>query len=374
MMMNRSRKLWCAGMFLLAGVFGVNAVELAEDAPELTPSEWLKGEALSLAQCKGKKSVVVIFYDSYHPLSRPMFQRMNDLAREYADAVQFVAVSVESPENVKSSELFPQISFHVATDSGDFAKSYLGDREQPQMAFLVDPAGKVAWIGSPLVLAEPLEQVVTGDYDLNQVAAPVEDREKIDDFLLNGNYADAIKTIDLMLSRSSDDGLIALKARILFAMQKRPEEGLAYLKSEIERQPGNYTLRLLLVAMYRELGNYKQVDACYLELAKDFQDRPEWLRHEAESILKLSMEKMNLGPALVLARSAWDSPALTDRQEKARIAQVLAQIYSYVGRLDLAVPMQQEAVNLFVPTSPQAQKALLLLQYYENALAVGKGL
>ena len=371
--MNRGRKWWWAGI-LLAGVFGANAVELAENAPELTPSEWLKGDAPTLAQCRDKKSVVVVFYDTFNPLSRPVFQRLNELAGKYADKAQFVAVSVESPDTVKNSELFQSISFPVATDNGDFAHAYLGDREQPLIAFLVDPAGKIAWIGSPLVLAEPLEQVVAGDYDLSQVSAPVEDRAQIDEFLKNGNFADAIKTIDRMLARNYDDSLVALRVRILFAMQKRPEEALAYLKSEIERQPGNYTLRLLQIASYRELGNYKQVDACYLALAKDFQEHPEWLRREAESILKLSMEKMSLGPALALTRSAWASPALTDRLEKAKTAQVLAQLYSYVGRLDLAVQIQQEAVNLFPPTTPQAQRAQVLLQYYENALAIGKTL
>src|SRR5262245_64947650 len=56
---------------------------------------------------------------------------------------------------------------------GKMAKAWMAAAAQwfVPRAFIVNAEGKIAWIGHPVGLDEPLEQIVAGTYDLKAAAA-----------------------------------------------------------------------------------------------------------------------------------------------------------------------------------------------------------
>ena len=144
----------------------VSAAELGDPAAALEIAHWVKGEAVSLAEAKGKKIIVVEFWATWCGPCRVSIPHLTDLQKKFADrGVVVVGVSDEELSKVRPfvEQMGDKMDYTVAVDSGGrTAQGYMtayGQNGIPH-AFVVDLEGRVAWHGHPMSgLEQALEKL-----------------------------------------------------------------------------------------------------------------------------------------------------------------------------------------------------------------------
>lgn len=192
---------------------------LGDPAPRLEVKEFVKGEPVEGLE-KGKIHVVE-FWATWCGPCRTSIPHVSDLQKKYPDVV-FIGVSVfeEDQGLVKPfvKEMGEKMAYRVAVDQipaggegneGKMAVGWMkaaGEGGIPA-AFVINREGKVAWIGHPMSMDKPLEQIVSGTYDLQAAvkerkesgkaeAALAELQQKLGRAMRDGDTKTAVKTLD----------------------------------------------------------------------------------------------------------------------------------------------------------------------------------
>ena len=145
---------------------------LGEPAPELKIAEWLKGEAVTLADGKGQNVFAVTFYVTTQGPTRSLLQFLSDLQRKYADqGVVFIAISGEKADTVKAylkANADDWQGRYAVDDSAASFTAYFGsNRAHVPHTFVVDKSGNVVWHAHPMSgLDKILDAVLAGTYDI----------------------------------------------------------------------------------------------------------------------------------------------------------------------------------------------------------------
>ena len=187
---------------------------IGDPAPGLQVQEFVKGEPVK--QFDKGKIYVVEFWATWCAPCRESIPHLSKLQQEKKN-VTFIGVSVdEQTDEVKPfvEKMGDKMDYRVAIDArkggnGRMAQAWLeaSGQEGIPAAFVVDGDGKVAWIGHPGDLEQPLVQIVAGKWDLVAKAAEfrkqkAEERAlaKVQDelglLLRQKDYAAATKLLD----------------------------------------------------------------------------------------------------------------------------------------------------------------------------------
>lgn len=156
-------------LLLTAGTFETFAAsKIGDAAAPLQIAEWVKGDAVDLADVKGKKIVVVEFWATWCGPCKASIPHLTELQKKFADrGVVFIGVSSEDSAKVRPfvEQMGDKMGYTVATDdnrktSDGYMKAY-GQKGIP-CAFIVDREGRVAWVGHPMGdLEKQLEKLAT---------------------------------------------------------------------------------------------------------------------------------------------------------------------------------------------------------------------
>jgi thiol-disulfide isomerase/thioredoxin len=148
-------------------------------APSIEASKWLRGGPVDEFE-SGQVYVVDLWSTWCKPCIASM-PTLHELETKYAGKVTVIAMTVWefAPQGVPKfmeslGDTMPTI---VALDSipegkevneGLTAVKYLGTSDSASIpkSFLIDESGRVAWIGTPENLEEPLSHVLAGTWDL----------------------------------------------------------------------------------------------------------------------------------------------------------------------------------------------------------------
>jgi thiol-disulfide isomerase/thioredoxin len=170
---------------------------VGDRAPELAISEWVKGDEVTGFE-EGKVYVVEFWATWCGPCIGGM-PHVSELQKEYKDkGVTVIGVNIwddpakvapfmEDRGNGRNGEKNPTgdelMGYTVAiekkiegedpTRNGEMAKNWMraaGQNGIPS-AFVVDQKGYIAWIGHPMRMDDPLEQIVAGEWDIAEAAA-----------------------------------------------------------------------------------------------------------------------------------------------------------------------------------------------------------
>lgn len=166
------------------------ALTLGMTAPEYKVQEFIKGEPITGFE-KGKVYVVEFWATWCGPCIKA-FPHLSEMQAKYKDKnVTFIGTNIWEKYDEKTltkvkefvAKQGDKMAYTVAYDGEkkEMDKSYMAAAGQNGIpcAFIVNQDGKVAWIGHPMQMEKPLEEITAGTYDLKAAVAAYEaDRAK----------------------------------------------------------------------------------------------------------------------------------------------------------------------------------------------------
>ncbi len=177
-------KACCVDLASLVPDFELPKLWIGDKAPELKIAEFVKGE--SVQRFEKDQAYIVEFWATWCGPCIRAFPHMSEIQHTYKDKVRVIGVNVWDTKKEESqgqriqrvSEFVTKqdkrMSYTVAVEDGELmAKHWMkaaGQRGIPA-AFIVDGAGKIAWVGHPMQIEEPLKQVMAGKHDYEKTAA-----------------------------------------------------------------------------------------------------------------------------------------------------------------------------------------------------------
>jgi len=161
---------------------GNKKLGIGDPAPKLAVKEFIKGKPVKKFE-KGK-IYVVEFWATWCPPCKESIPHLTELQKKNKDII-FIGVNVAEDDQsaVKDfvEEMGDEMNYRVALDlvpegkdknDGKMIKTWMtpaGLNGIP-VAFVVNGDGKIAWIGGPKDLEEPLEKIKSGKWDLKAAA------------------------------------------------------------------------------------------------------------------------------------------------------------------------------------------------------------
>ena len=169
------------------------SLKVGDPAPKLQVSKWVQGKPVK--SFEPGKAYLVEFWATWCGPCKTSIPHLNEIHKKY-ESKGLVVIGQdclerdqdEVPKFIKG--MGDQMSYRVALDDlsdskrGFMAENWMeaaGQRGIPT-AFLVDTKGRIAWIGHPMSLKEPvIEQVLDGSFDLQAAAVAYEKRRKMEE-------------------------------------------------------------------------------------------------------------------------------------------------------------------------------------------------
>lgn len=158
-------------------------LKAGDAAPALKSSGWVKGNPVE--SFKPGTVYVVEFWATWCGPCRTTIPHLTDLAKKYKGKVEFIGMDVweraKTPAEIKEKvesfvkEMGAKMDYNVALDTEDthMATAWMkaAGRNGIPSAFVVDKAGRIAWIGHPMDgMEEVIDQVLEGKFDAKAAA------------------------------------------------------------------------------------------------------------------------------------------------------------------------------------------------------------
>jgi thiol-disulfide isomerase/thioredoxin len=301
----------------------VASLDIGDPAPALSIAQWVTADPVT-SFTEGR-IYVVEFWATWCPPCRASVPHLNQLQRQYADQVQLIGITREPETAVREflaesraagADSEESVSYCLAADrDGETHAAYLEAAGQNGIptAFIIGSDGRLEWIGHPLMLDEPLAEVVAGNWD--REAAILRSRQ------------------EKRLQATSGELNALLRTR-------QWDEALAWMdRFEADWGRSSVTSNRRLSILHRA-GRTAATSAVRAELIDLLWDNATALNQIAWEIATEGGGR-DLGLALKAARRGSE---LRSHQDTA-ILDTLARVYYEQGELDEAIRWQKKAVE-----------------------------
>lgn len=338
---------------------------LGSKAPKLEVQKFIKGEDVEKFE-KGKIYVVELWATWCGPC-RETIPHLTELQKKHEE-VTFIGVAVleEDPKAVGEfvDEMGKKMDYRVTLDlvpeggeasEGKVVKNWMepADLQGIPAAFIINGESKIAWIGHPAEMEEPLAQIVEGKWDLAAEAKKISDAKAL------------LKKIEALQVQLR-------KLYIKFTEDSQPDELLTALDQAAKDLP-NQAIQFQL-ARFQVLSQVKDRAEDAIATADDLLKSDageEWqlLEHLARIIVDPDRDSKADSKLVKLAlKLAVKADDLTDK-ENPGVAHTLAKAYFDNGDFAKAVSTQERVVELAAGTpaaaDPDVKKRL---KQYKKAL------
>lgn len=343
---------------------------VGDPAPPLAVKEFVKGEPVK-EFAKGKVYVIEFWATWCGPCIKSI-PHVTELQAKHKDAV-FIGVDVmESADDAVKAfvkKMGAKMEYRVAIDaldakaddpeSGVMAKTWLEASYQEGIpaSFIVDQAGKVAWIGHPMELDEPLDKIIAGKWDLAAAAKEFKAEieltratkmltEDVDAALEAGDHAKVVKLIDAAVAKHEELEFQfgAQKFNAMLGIEKERSAALGYGKRLIEKV-GKEDPNIL----------YNVTNA----LLTDEDDKP-------LDKLDAATGKLAIQAATQLVKVLTELEGIGN-DDRSIVTELLAQAHFATGNVKEAVAAQQQAIKLAKGTEREKDSSLAeKLKKYEK--------
>jgi len=224
----------------------VKKLGVGDAAPALQFDEWIKGDKVAGIE-KGKVHVIEFWATWCGPCIAVM-PHLSELQKKHPEVV---VVSVAASERGKDEASKIEKVKKFVEDKGDtmsYRVVYAGDREKmskPWMqaagqngipcAFIVDKESTVAWIGHPMSMDKPLEQIVSGSWDAAAAKKLFEEERAAEEAQMklgmmmrqamqSGNYDEVVVALREVLAKSPNENLKFQLFELLAGPANKPDE------------------------------------------------------------------------------------------------------------------------------------------------------
>ena len=336
----------CLSMPALAGKLGIG-----DAPPPITVKQWVKGDAVATFE-KGNVYVVE-FWATWCGPCKKSIPHVSELQKTYADKnVTVIGVSVwERDQSLVVpfvEKMGDKMAYRVAMDDvvgegetakGKMAEAWMKAAGQGGIpaAFVVDRAGRIAWIGHPMQMDAPLAQIVAGTYDIEAAKKVAALRGRYESALAAQDAKAVVAAIDEMIAADpSSEKQVAGPKFIFLLKDKRYDAAYAY--------------------------GAKLVDGL-------LKDDPQQLNMLAWTIVDPEAEGMEKRDLPLALRAVTRANELTGGKEPA-ILDTLAKVQFDSGDVAKAIETQQRAVDFAKGSRLEAELQARLDEYKKS---VGKG-
>lgn len=234
-------------------------LKLGDKAPALEIAEWVKGEPVK--QFESGKVYVVEFWATWCGPCIAGMPHVSKLQEEYKDqGVRVIGVNIwDEPANVKPFMKARTARDGTALPSGDELMGYTvaiekkaEDGKTGKMAtawmeaagqggiptaFIVNQESRIAWLGHPSQLDEPLKEVVAGTWSIEKAQAEAERQRQVQAQAepLIMAYRQAVDAGDVPAQLKAIDDLLALDAEMFAGLQQQKLQILLMVQKDYEK-------------------------------------------------------------------------------------------------------------------------------------------
>lgn len=324
---------------------------IGDPAPPVKISEWIKGDPVT--SYEPGKVYVVEFWATWCPPCREGMPHLSELQEAYADDVTIVSISRQDPEKIKSfmaSPAAPHIAqaenqtwgdlmrYAVGIDDNDACDDAFMDaagRTSYPSAFIVGKDAHIEWIGHPMELVGPVEQIVTDKWDRKAYLAMQQEMQQRQQKLLE---------VQQQLTEA--------------VSQENWEQAIEIIEANSEDIPNAEIYKLSFLI---EAGKTEDALPLIGKIADEHQTDAVILNSIAWSIADLGTESQPLlEKALELAKRA----CVLTGYANGEVLDTLALVYSKQGNLQEAINWQTRAVD----AAPDSEKIQENLKAYKSEL------
>jgi thiol-disulfide isomerase/thioredoxin len=388
------RRLTIVGVFVLctATRAGAEQLSIGDPAPAITVKEFVKGAPVRSLE-KGKRYVVE-FWATWCGPCRVSIPHLTELQKQHPD-FRFIGVSVweQDQSGVKPfvQQMGDKMAYTVALDAvpaggrgndGKMAKAWMEAAGQNGIptAFLIDRDGRIAWIGHPMELEEPLKKLAAGTWDIPAARAQFQKRqaeqqkmsqlqEKLAKAQQSGDPKQLVAVIDQAIA---DDPSLELnlgfqKYFILSRQLNDSEKASAYgghlltvLDQAIAKDPSaEASVGLQKFFLLSQQSKEPEKLSAYGNRLVDvvLKDNPGALNELAWSIVAPEAPKADAGAVKVALKAAQRSDELAKGKDPG-IADTLGRAYFVAGDPAKALETQERAVSLAKDAPPEIARQL----------------
>lgn len=306
---------------------------IGDPAPAVKVKEFVKGAPITAFQ-KGKLYVVE-FWATWCGPCKVSIPHLTDLQKKNPQ-VKFVGVSVweqdQSAVRPFVKQMGGKMAYCVAVDTvppgktgndGVMAKTWMQAAGQSGIptAFIVNKEGRIAWIGHPMELEEPLGKVVAGKWDINTAKSKIAKQQE---------QARKMMALSQKLQKASQSG--------------DPQEMVAVIDKAIADDPALETQ--LGIPKFNMLLKEPQQAATYGShlVEKTYRDNPMALNQLAWTVVDPAKPKPDPKLAALALEAAKRADTLAGSKDPA-IADTLGCAYYVNGEVKKAVEVQERAVR-----------------------------
>jgi thiol-disulfide isomerase/thioredoxin len=356
--MTRIIAIALAVMTGMAGTARAEELNVGDPAPPLVVKEFVKGDAVKGLE-KGK-IYVVEFWATWCGPCRTSIPHLTELQKKNPN-VTFIGVSVweSNPKAVVPfvEKMGDKMDYRVAMDDvgegtrgseGAMAKTWMTAAAQQGIpaAFIINGDGKVAWVGHPMQMEKPLEEIKSGKWNL--VAA----------------------TKQFKKDTASTRRIVATNDKLQKATD--PKEKLAILELAISDDPkleSMFALRKFQMLQKTEGSTDKPLQYGEHLVDKIFSRNANSLNSLARIIISPTTDTKPDDKRIKLALRASTRADELAKGKNPLIADTLAKAYFEAGDANKAVETQERAVKLAAGTPMEKDASLKNhLEQYKKAV------